>query len=115
MLAKRAPIDVHDLTPIQAAHAVRERDPAPIGRIDPRLRGDIEAIVARAIEKDPTRRYASAGDLAVDLRRHLSHEPVSARAPTTWYYTRKFARRHRALVAGCAAAARSHASRLGFM
>src|SRR5262249_46625501 len=64
-----------------------------------RLRGDVETIVAKALEKDRARRYASAGELAADVRRHLSHEPIRARPPSALYQLRKFARRHRALVA----------------
>src|SRR5262249_57698674 len=43
--------------------------------------------------------YASAGELAADLRRHLGHEPIRARPPSAVYRLRKFARRHKALVA----------------
>src|SRR5262249_20798415 len=45
------------------------------------------------------RRYVSAGELAADIRRHLGHEPIRARPPSALYHLRKFARRHRALVA----------------
>ncbi|MEW6249910.1 MAG: tetratricopeptide repeat protein [Planctomycetota bacterium] len=77
-----------------------------------RLRGDLDSIVMKAIEKDRTHRYATAKDLADDLERHLRHEPVQARPPSVADKLRKFARRHRAgvvagglisfaLVAGC--------------
>jgi hypothetical protein len=59
----------------------------------------VETIVAKALEKDKARRYASAGELAADLRRFLSHEPIRARPASALYQMRKFARRHKALVA----------------
>ncbi len=63
------------------------------------LRGDLDNIVARALERDPAQRYSSVEGLAQDLRHFLAHEPVSAR-PASWsYLTRKFLRRHRGAVA----------------
>src|SRR5262249_25734396 len=56
--------------------------------------------VAKALEKDPARRYQSAADLAADLRRWLSNEPIVARPPSALYHLRKFARRHTGLVGG---------------
>ena len=52
----------------------------------------------RAIEKDRKRRYGSVSDLAADLRRHLTMQPVLASPPSATYRVRKFARRHRAAV-----------------
>jgi len=60
-----------------------------------RLRGDLQWIVAKAMEKDRDRRYASASALVADLERHLAHIPVTARAPTTAYRMGSFVRRHR--------------------
>lgn len=67
------------------------------------LRGDLDRIVMKAVEKDRRRRYASVDDLARDIRRYLSHEPVLASAPTVYYRLRKFTRRNRALVLSLAA------------
>jgi serine/threonine protein kinase/tetratricopeptide (TPR) repeat protein len=63
------------------------------------LRGDLDWITIRALEKDRSRRYASAGEFAADLRRHISNEPVLASPPSVAYRAGKFARRHRLLVA----------------
>jgi serine/threonine-protein kinase len=66
----------------------------------PRLRGvprDLAIIVAKCLEKDAARRYASALALADDLERFLSGEPIRARPPTAIYRAVKFLRRHRAL------------------
>ncbi|UCD75646.1 MAG: serine/threonine protein kinase, partial [Phycisphaerales bacterium] len=79
-------------------------------RVDPRslareLRGDLDWIVMKAMEKDRTRRYETASELAMDIRRHLEHEPVQARPPSRAYRLRKFVRRNRAGVAAGAVAA----------
>jgi eukaryotic-like serine/threonine-protein kinase len=63
-----------------------------------RLRGDLAAIVARAIRFSPEERYAAVGDLAGDLKAHLEGRPVSARRGTTLYRARRFVSRHRAAV-----------------
>ena len=77
-----------------------KQEPSRLGSIDARYRGDVEIIVAKALEKDKTRRYASAGDLASDIRRYLRGEAILARPASALYQLRKFARRHKALVAG---------------
>lgn len=82
-----------------ALHAVREQVPPLLGTIDRRLRGDIETVVAKAMEKRPGQRYASAAEFAADLRRIVRHETVAARRTGTFEQVRKFARRNRALVA----------------
>src|SRR6516225_6581574 len=99
LAAHRLPHRLEDRPLAEAARLILEQDPPRLGSVDPDLRGDVETIVARALEKDPARRYASAADLAADLRRWLAHEPILARPPSALYQLRKFARRHRALVA----------------
>lgn len=59
------------------------------------VRGDLDWIVMKCLEKDRTRRYSSADALAEDLKRHLSDQPVTAAAPGAFYLLAKFARRHR--------------------
>ncbi len=63
------------------------------------LRGDLDWIVMRAMEKDRTRRYGTAAELATDLRRYRVAEPVTARPPTVGYRLRKFATRNRGPIA----------------
>ena len=63
------------------------------------LRGDLDWITMKALEKDRTRRYATAAELAADIERYLRHEPVSAGPPGTAYRVRMFVRRNRGLVA----------------
>jgi serine/threonine protein kinase len=59
------------------------------------VRGDLDWIAMKALEKDRARRYQSARELADDLQRFLEHEPVLAAAPSRWYRVRKFVRRNR--------------------
>jgi eukaryotic-like serine/threonine-protein kinase len=59
------------------------------------LRGDLDWIVMKCLEKNRTRRYATVSDLARDIECHLNHQPVSAAAPTLRYRTAKFVCRHR--------------------
>jgi eukaryotic-like serine/threonine-protein kinase len=60
-----------------------------------RLRGDLDWITMKALEKDRARRYDTANALAMDIRRHLRDEPVLAGPPSKAYLARKFVRRHR--------------------
>lgn len=64
------------------------------------LRGELDWIIGRALEKDRSRRYPTANALASDLRRHLEGEPVWAGPPSGAYRIRKFLARHRAETAG---------------
>ncbi len=103
LAAHRLPYQLENRPLAEAARLILEQDPPRLGSINPELRGDVETIVAKALEKDPARRYASAADLAADLRRWLAHEPILARPPSALYHLRKFARRHKGLVGGVVA------------
>lgn len=63
------------------------------------VKGDLDWIVMKCLEKDRVRRYDTAQALALDIERHLHHEPVSAAAPSRRYRLEKFARKHRASLA----------------
>ena len=102
LLAGRRPYDVGHSLP-EALQVVRETEPETLGGIERAFRGDVETIAAKALEKDKSRRYGSAAELAADIRRHLRHEPIIARPASTTYQLQKFARRHRAIVIGVAA------------
>jgi serine/threonine-protein kinase len=75
--------------------------------IEPRaLRGDLDNVLGKALKKNPSERYLSAGAFASDLQHYLNHEPVSAHADTIPYRIAKFVRRHRGgVVAGTVVAA----------
>jgi eukaryotic-like serine/threonine-protein kinase len=62
------------------------------------LRGDLDWIAMKALERDRERRYGTPAELAADLRRYLNHEAVLARPPSTAYRARKYIRRHRVAV-----------------
>src|SRR5262245_22142553 len=100
LLAHRLPSQVADRPLAEAARMIVEQDPPRLGSINPELRGDVETIVAKALAKEPARRYASAADLAADIRRWLASEPILARPPSAMYHLRQFARRHTGLVGG---------------
>ena len=103
LLVGRLPYPVDQLPLAEAVRLIRECEPARLGGLDRRLRGDVETIAGRALEKDPARRYPSAAELAADIRRHLAHEPILARPPSALYQLGKFARRHKSLVVTTAA------------
>jgi serine/threonine protein kinase len=73
--------------------AVRGTEPARLAKL---VRGDLDWVVMRALEKDRARRYATANGLARDLKRYLDGDPVEAGPPSWTYRLRKFARKHRA-------------------
>lgn len=78
---------------------LRGVEPARLTRL---LRGDLDWITLKALEKDRERRYETANALAEDIRRHLNQEPVSAAAPSAAYRIRKLIRRNRAAFAAAA-------------
>src|SRR5262249_13960684 len=102
LLAGRLPYNPEHLPLPEVTRTILEQEPPRLGSIDARFRGDVETIVAKALEKDKQRRYRSAAELAADIRRHLRNEPIRARPPSALYLLRKFARRHKALVGGVA-------------
>ena len=72
----------------------RMRGTVPL-RLIRSIRGDLDWIVMKCLEKDRNRRYSTSSGLAADLRRHLNMEPVIARPPHTWYLLQRTFRRHR--------------------
>ncbi len=75
--------------------ANRGTEPARLSRL---VRGELDWIVMKSLEKDRARRYDTAGEFAADVRRYLADEPVQACPPSSWYRFRKFARRKRGLL-----------------
>jgi serine/threonine protein kinase len=80
----------------ETASKTAEQRHTDIRRLGLILRGDLDWIVMKCLEKDRTRRYDTANGLAADIQRHLSNEPVSAGPPSASYRMRKFVRRNRA-------------------
>ena len=104
LLTGRHPTARAEDSTVQRLQAVCEREPRRLSEAAPAaaaraLRGDLDNIVAKALKKAPGERYAGAAALADDLRRHLAHLPVSARADSWAYRSGRFVRRHRGAVA----------------
>ncbi len=83
----------NDLSAIAAA---RDTEPKRMGAM---VRGDLDWIVMKALEKQRDRRYSTASGLAEDVERFLRNEPVEACPPSVLYTVRKFAKRHKSLIA----------------
>src|SRR5438270_4702993 len=80
----------------------RQMEPAKLTKL---VRGELDWIVMKTLEKDRNRRYETASGLAMDVRRYLNDEPVLACPASTWYRVRKFARRNQRAVVTASAAA----------
>ena len=99
LLAGRLPYELSRHV-YEVVRTIQQVDPKPLSSINRAYRGDIETIAARALEKDKTRRYGSAAELAADIRRYLEDRPIAAKPASTSYQLRKFARRNKVLVTG---------------
>ena len=104
LMAGKPPYRAGESDPAAVARAICEQTPPkPSSLAAPadakRLRGDLDNIILKALEKDPAARYPRAADLAGDLRRYLEGLPVQARAGGAVYRARKFIARHRGAVA----------------
>ncbi len=77
---------------------IAQDEPIPPRWLDPTIPRDLETIVLKAMDKEPDRRYATAGELAEDLRRFLDDKTIRARPPTPGQRVAKWARRHRAVL-----------------
>lgn len=100
LLTGELPYPVREASAADVPRLICERDPA---RLDTRrfgLRNELQYIVDKALEKERDRRYATAGELAADIRRYIRHEPLAARPTSSVYRLRKFVQRNRGLVAG---------------
>lgn len=83
---------IHSSANLPSIAALRRAEPAKLEKM---VRGDLDWIVMKALEKDRNRRYASANDLAAEVDRYLRDEPVAAGPPTLRYRLGKIARKHR--------------------
>jgi len=98
-------VTLYELLTLRPAFDARDRqellrrilhdEPAPPRRINPSIPRDLETIVLKAMDKEPSARYSSARELADDLKRFLEDEPVRARRPSLLDYSVKWSRRHR--------------------
>ncbi len=101
--------EVEPQTPSRRLHTISDEERTTIARLrgtapaqlSLMLRGDLDWIVMRCLEKDRTRRYDTANGLAADIQRFLRDEPVTARPPSTAYLLQKLIRRNRVAAIGC--------------
>jgi len=82
--------------------SIAEQRKTDIASLNRELKGDLDWVTMKAMEKDRTRRYSSASELAVDIERHLKNEPILASPPSMVYRATKFVRRHLVGVASAA-------------
>ncbi len=98
LLCDRLPYDLTATAVFEATRIIRESPPKRPSGISRTLRGDIETITLKALEKDRARRYQSAEELGADIARYLGGEPISARPPSVWYGLWKWTRKRRVAV-----------------
>ena len=103
LLIGKTPYHIHRMAIHEAVRIIREEEPTKLSTVDRHLRGDIETIAMKALEKDRDRRYQSATALEEDIQHYLSDEPISARPPGAIDYLKRFARKHTAAAIGIAA------------
>ncbi|SPE40461.1 putative Serine/threonine protein kinase with TPR repeats [Candidatus Sulfopaludibacter sp. SbA3] len=89
VLTGRRPYQLETSTPLEMDRVICQQPPAPAG-----LNGELDAILAMALRKEPERRYQGVEPLAEDIRRYLERRPILARPDTISYRARKYVRRH---------------------
>ncbi|MCP4251234.1 MAG: serine/threonine protein kinase [bacterium] len=104
LLGGALPYSLHDRPIAEAVRIISDEEPTLLSTYNSVCRGDLDTVVATALEKDRQRRYPSAAALAADVRRFLADEPIVARPPSALYKLGKFTKRHKGLVAGLVAA-----------
>ena len=95
LLVGRLPYDVAKRPVYAVARMVKEAEPTPIAKVNPKLHWDLDTIVMKCLEKDRGRRYSSAAELEADLGRYLSGEPITASPPRLVDSIVRLARRHK--------------------
>lgn len=99
LLCDRLPYDVRNGPVAAAPGVIRDRQPTRPSIVNQAVRGDLQTILLKALEKEPDHRYGSAAALADDLHRYLDGQTVAARPPTLMYQLSTMVRRHRAVAA----------------
>jgi serine/threonine protein kinase len=111
MLSGRPPFQGEST--LDTLEQVRAREPIPPSRLRPSVPRDLETICLKCLEKEPGKRYATADELAGDLRRFLAGEPIRARPTPAWERAVKWTRRKRALAGLLAVSVAAAAGLLG--
>lgn len=94
LLCEQLPYDVSQAAVYEVARLVREQAPPRPSTVNRTLRGDVETITLKALQKERVRRYQSAGELERDIRRYLNNEPIEARPPSVVYQLTKLVQRN---------------------
>ena len=81
-------------TRAELLYQILHEEPRPLRIWNKAIPIELEIILLKALAKNPEERYATAGDLAADVRRFLDHEPILARPPSVWERLKKWSRRH---------------------
>jgi eukaryotic-like serine/threonine-protein kinase len=95
LLAGSLPYDIAKRPVYEVSRVVKEVEPRSLSSVSPSLRGDLDTIVAKCLQKESDQRYSSAAELEADLSRHLRGEPISASPPRLLDAVARLARRHR--------------------
>jgi len=103
LLCGLLPYDLTRAAIHNATRIIREQQPTKLSAVDRALRGDVETVALKALEKERDRRYQSAADFGQDIQRYLLNQPIQARPQSMIYHLRKFARRRRIPLATAAA------------
>jgi eukaryotic-like serine/threonine-protein kinase len=102
LLSGRLPYQLTGRALHDAVHVICDEEPTRLSSLNKSLRGDVETIVRKSLEKDKRQRYSTAAAFAADVKRFLEYDPITARPPSAWYQLRKFAKRNRILVGSAA-------------
>ena len=105
MLCGALPYDLKERALHEAVRVICEDQPEHPSTFHRYLRGDVETITLKALEKNRNRRYGSAEDLSSDIRRYLENDPIEARPPSLGYRLSKFSRKHKGAAISAAALA----------
>ena len=99
------PYDLQQVPIFEATQVIRSQVPPRPSKVNPKLRGDLETIVLKALEKDRDRRYQSAAEMGQDVHRYLIGDAITARPASSMYQLRVFARRNKGFLAAASAVA----------
>ena len=94
LLTGRLPFDTKHVSLSQALETIEKKQPVALGTLNSRLRGDVNTIVHKALEKNRDRRYQTPADLARDISHYLNNEPIESRRSSVIYRASKFIQRH---------------------
>ncbi|MCG8404785.1 MAG: protein kinase [Phycisphaerales bacterium] len=95
LMAGHEPYKIQGLPILEQLRIIQEQEPVPLGRVDRAYRGDLETLIGKALSKDKSRRYQSAGEFADDLGRYLDGEAIEARSDSKLYLLGKMIRKYR--------------------